>query len=261
MLRGWCDATASEAPKSALTATIRMMVLAALLVSIISAVFAGAALIYYRMSAQAAQKSAVDASRSADAAILAAEAGAKSAHAAVEMAKLEAGRRHSELTPHFRIVCNVNNDVTYWMTMRVCLVGPPELERLDELTLVIRDYQRMKVDHSPKPGGPTQVQIDGQIWGPYRFVPKFSADSTGRTYPTSGVVVGDEIWCSLEPVVPPEWSFMRLTWGQWVKRRILLTLDCRKGGQGPWVLAAEVEIKDGKGDAKVPNLAVERPSQ
>jgi hypothetical protein len=116
------------------------MVLAALVVAIISALLAGVGLVYNRRSTRASEKSAADADRAADAANRPADAAARSADAAAVTAGLDTDRRHAEWTPRFRITCEPRDDGG--LRMVIFLYGPPDLERLDALTAVIRDDPR-----------------------------------------------------------------------------------------------------------------------
>jgi hypothetical protein len=84
---------------------------------------------------------------------------------------LDTQRRNAELTPRFRITCQPSNPGSPALRLGVFLAGPPELERLDKLTLIIRDDHPWRSQHTPLAGGPTPEQVAGQIWGPYRLTP------------------------------------------------------------------------------------------
>lgn len=116
------------------------MALSALLVAIVSALAAISGLAYSRRSAKAADKSA--------------EAAEKSADAAAVTARLDVDRRHSELTPRFRITCEPAGGPG-GMRMTIALTEPPELERLDELIVTIRDDHPWRAQGSLLAGGPT----------------------------------------------------------------------------------------------------------
>jgi hypothetical protein len=241
------------------------MVLAALLVAIISALLTGAALVYYRRSAQAAERSAVDSSRSADAAERSAEAATRAADAAAVTAKLDTDRRHSELTPQFRITCQPGGQDG--LRMMIFLAGPPELERLDALAVTIRDDHPWRAQGSPIAGGPTPEQVAGQIWGRYRFIPGTGpgaspvkdipgADPAGRTTHTTGLPVGEELPFDLEPTYPPSWAqWTQEGWRQAVGPMLRLELECRREGWAPWVLRCEMKIEDGVGYTGIPSSA------
>ncbi len=178
------------------------MVLAALIVAIISAALAGALVVYNRRLTRASERSADDSARSADAADRSAEAAAKSAEAAAATAALDADRRHSELTPRFRVTCQPAGQDG--LDMVIFLAGPPELERLDALKVTIRDDHPWRGQRTSLADAPTPEQIAAQIWGRYRFVPGTGpgadsvrgipgADPTGRTTATRGMPVGEEL--------------------------------------------------------------------
>jgi hypothetical protein len=136
--------------------------------------------------------------------------------------------------------------------MAVFLTGPPELERLDALTVTIRDDHTWRGQHTLA-GGPTPEQLAEQIWGPYRFTPGSGpgadsvhgipgADPTGRTIPTRGMPVGEELPFHLELTRPPTWS-QQLTdsWRQARGSVVRLRLECRRDGREPWTLACEID--------------------
>ena len=240
----------------------------ALVVSIVAAVFTGAALIYYRRSAHAAERSADDSARSADAAERSAEAAerateaaARSAEAAAVTAKLDMDRRHSELTPRFRITCEPGGQDG--LRMMVFLAGPAELERLDALTITIRDDHAWRGQGPPIAGGPTPERVASQIWGRYRFIPGTGpsaspvdgiegADPVGRTIKTAGLPVGEELPFSLEPTYPPSGSTWTMgSWRQAVGPMLRLRLECHRDGWEPWILPCEMKIEDGVGYTEV----------
>jgi hypothetical protein len=251
-----------------------VMEIAALVVAIVSAVFAGAALVYYRRSAQAAEGSAVDSARSADAAERSAgaaersaEAAARSADAAAVTAKLDTDRRHAELTPRFRITCAPSNPGSETLRLAVYLLGPPELKRLDGLAVRIRDDHPWRAQGTPLAGGPTPDQVAEQIWGRWRFTPGTGpgadpvrgipgADPTGRITRAGILPVGEELPFQLEPTWPPPWSHQALdSWQQQVGPWLRLLLECYRHGQPPWILPVEILIEDGVGFTEVPKPA------
>jgi type II secretory pathway pseudopilin PulG len=126
------------------------MDIAALVVSIVSAVGAVGAVWYSRRSDRSA---------------------AKSAAAAATTAALDMQRRNAELTPRFRVTCEPSNPGSPTLRLGVFLSAPPELERLDALTVTIRDDHPWRGQGTPLAGGRTPEQVAAQIWGPYRFIP------------------------------------------------------------------------------------------
>ncbi len=218
------------------------MVIAALVVSIVSALGSGAAVFYTRRSAGAADRSA---------------------GAAAITAGLDADRRQAELTPRFRITCQPSNPGSDALRLAIYLLGPPELERLDALTVSIRDDHPWRAQGTPT-GGRTPEEIANQIWGRWRFVPGTGpgadpvrhipgADPTGRTTPTGGLPVGEELPFFLEPNHPPQWSQQPLgAWQQQMGPWLRLMLECHKEGRPPWVLPAELMVNEGVAYAEVP---------
>ncbi len=81
---------------------------------------------------------------------------------------IEDQRRHDELMPELVITCEERAG-SRMADMTVELTGPAGLDRLDEVTIRIRDDIP---DRKPSPGSQlTQDQISEVVWGPYRFNP------------------------------------------------------------------------------------------
>jgi hypothetical protein len=94
------------------------------------------------------------------------------------------------------------------LRLRVMLVGPPGLDRLDRLTVTIRDDHFRRGEHQQIMGGPTTEEIKAHIWGPYRFTPSTGpddarADGIGRTTVYDAQLpIGEELPFQLEHTVP-----------------------------------------------------------
>lgn len=218
--------------------------IAALAVSIVSVMVAVVAVLYARKLDEKAAKAVAAAERSASTGEL--------AHA------LEQQRRHAELTPHFQVTFEPVGESRARLT--VFLAGPPILERLDALTVTVRDDKpwRDRLWSSSLP-------VETQVWGPYRFVPgvgpeptvAFSgpgkvADEAGRTMPTSGVSVGEKLRFFLEPTDPPVWLEPDMPWQVECGTVLRLRLECHRRGWEPWTLVCEMETVNGPGIVEVP---------
>lgn len=148
--------------------------------------------------------------------------------------------------------------------MTIALIGPPELEYLDELMVTIRDDHPWRAQGRPLAGGPTPEQVARQIWGLWRFIPHTGpgagtipgfpgADDTGRTTPTAGLPVGEQLPFFLEPNRPPTWSqWTAESWEQAVGSKLRLQLDSRRSDWEPWSLPCEIQVKDGVGQVALP---------
>ena len=165
------------------------------------------------------------------------------------LADIERDRRHSELIPRFRVVCERGNPGTDNLGLRVMLLGPPGLERIDSLAVTNRDDHFRRGDWPLTAGGPTREEIKEQIWGPYRFTPGTGpddarADRTGRTteydYP---LPVGEELPFQLEPTWAPPWSQMsREDWRRQRGTVIRLAFTARHNDHGVWTLPCEINV-------------------
>ena len=226
------------------------MGVAALAVSIVSALGALYAVWYARRQATAADSAAA--------------ASERSAIAAEKTAAVEAGRRQGELTPRFRVSVEPANPGVETLRMTVFLAGPPELGRLDGLTVTIRNDHPWRGQGRPLAGGPKPEQVAAQIWGPYCFTPGTGpgadsvrgipgADRDGRTPPTGGMPVGEALPFFLEPTRPPSWSQQPLdAWRQQVGTMLRLELQCQREGREPWTVTGEVDTAGGSGTAEIP---------
>jgi hypothetical protein len=228
------------------------MVVAALIVAIVSALAAVGAVVYARRL-DGTVRDAVAATRDAAAAAKeSAVASGRSASAAEARAALEAGRRHSELTPRFRVVVTRENPRVPFPMLSVVLAGPAELGRLDGLTVTIRDARpsMWKEPHMPD-GGATPEQIAEVVWGPYRFYP--STDAAGRVASGEGMQVGEGLSFSLGPTFPPSWSSMEPeAWRVQVGTWLLLRLEARREGWEPWTLTCEIDLAAEPNTVEVP---------
>lgn len=188
---------------------------------------------------------------------------AQSATAAATTAELDLQRRHVELAPRFRATCRPYNPGSETLLLQLSLSEPHELERLDELTVTIRDDHPWR-GQAVRGGGPSAEQIAKQIWGPYRFIPGTGpeadpgrgvpgADPTGRTTPTAGMPVGETLSFCLERTSPPSWSHQtHEDWQRQCGTTVRLRLECHREGHLPWTVPFELMVEDGHAMVDVP---------
>jgi hypothetical protein len=237
------------------------MAVGALIVAIVSALAAVSATLYARRLDKTAGD-AVEATREAAAAAKeSAAASGRSASAAEAGVALETGRRHSELTPRFRVVVIREGQGVAFPMMSVFLVGPPELGRLDGLTVTIRGNNRRwptmwQEPQMPEPATPEQLAQG--IYGPYRFYPDTHTDAAGRVASREGMQVGDELRFSLDPTSPPPWSsweqgpWQEWVGTEWVGTELWLRLEARRKGWEPWTLTCEIDSAAEPATVEVP---------
>ena len=109
-----------------------------------------------------------------------------SSQASAAMTAIERRRWHADLTPQFELACRVTSGER--ATLRVALVGPAALDRIDRVTVRIRDDIPGRAPVTP--GGPTAEEIARQVWGPYRFVP--GVDGADQDRP-----LGRTVWAAV----------------------------------------------------------------
>lgn len=180
-------------------------------------------------------------------------AAAEANAAARTLAEIERDRRHAELCPRLRVTCEPLNPGGKYQQLRVALLGPPGLDRLDRLTVTIRNDHHRRGEGPLRLGGPTPEDLKRQIWGPYRFPPGTGpddarADSNGRVTPYEAVLpVGEELPFQLEPTLPPSWA-QGTSPQNWQRERgtiLRITFDAQHATHGSWTLPAEIDVGDG----------------
>ena len=101
------------------------------------------------------------------------------------------------------------NDKAY---VEIRLTGPTELDRLARVEVFIRDDHQRELVH-PHMGGPTQADINAQVWGPCRFAPGIDgAPSDGRRVPAFELNRGSTRKLLMERTQPPPWSQDQAGW-------------------------------------------------
>jgi len=203
------------------------MIIAALVVSIVAAAGSLGAVWYARRSARSAETAAT---------------------AAESTAAIDAGRRHSELTPEFEITCTAGeNGIDDHGELRVTMTGPPGLDRLDEVTIAILD--EAGADHwgHGYPSGVSEDDARRFVWGPWEFNTGASAQVTGNrtTRPRPYSRADGQNWDRLSLVRTRPGHWMSMDQEQWQKQihgPVRLQITGRRGGE-LWILLHEVELR------------------
>lgn len=162
-----------------------------------------------------------------------------SARVTKSLADIEVQRRHAELIPQFEIDTQRRSDDVILIYPR--LVGPPALDRIDSLSLIVRDDT---IDHSLDIlTGPTLEQVDATIWGPYRLTPGVDAAThDGRSSGGYRLMLGDSRSFQFERTHPPSWTNDAWWNAQYGSAPIRLTLHCERDGYEPWNIPIEVKL-------------------
>jgi hypothetical protein len=107
------------------------------------------------------------------------EAASKASAAAVVLTQIEEQRRHGEVTPKFRIRCQVQKDLPDpgFAILFVMLAGG-ELEALDTVTLTI--LNTVEVRPWGLPGGVTVDQAEEVLWSGWEFDTFFTGHAGKR---------------------------------------------------------------------------------
>jgi hypothetical protein len=235
-----------------------------LVLSIISSVVALASVLVAVIALGHARRSADAAEKSAAATVTASAATAVAAEAANSATKIELQRRHAELRPRFRVTCERLNPGGEQLRLVVELTGPPDLERLDDLIVTIRDDRFSRLKPTSSLDTPSAQKLPDHVWGPVRFVPGTGpgvttrpgakgADAAGRETRSAGMPVGETRVYALEPnPAPPGASWTPDDWRAEVGTDLRLRIEGRRDRWEPWM---GVGVIDASGDL----AAVELP--
>ncbi|GAB2520698.1 hypothetical protein [Nocardiopsis aegyptia] len=163
---------------------------------------------------------------SAGAAWAAANAARRSADSAATLADNDAARRRDELTPAFALTCQAQSERRAVLTLT--LASPVGLEGLDRVEVAIADPVP---DRHPVAGGPTQEQLDAQVWGPYRFVTSTTGVTGHGTAQAEHVRPHTPVHLALERTLAPAWVADPAVWEEEAAGRpLLITLVCHRAG-------------------------------
>ncbi|WP_018791131.1 hypothetical protein [Salinispora arenicola] len=177
----------------------------------------------------------------------------KAAHESAQVVKdADRDRRWNALTPQLTYTCVARDDGSR-AELRIRLDGPIGLERLDRVTVRIRD-DRPNRAKSLLAGGPTAEEVARQVWGPYRLNTNVeNVNPSGRyvTFP-DGVVVGEDLVCALEDTIPPPWNPDRRWWADQVDGMpVRITVECERDAHVPWRIKKEVPVLGERGAQQV----------
>lgn len=169
--------------------------------------------------------------------------------AARTLAQIEVDRRHAELTPVLEVSCEEKSGIgTLRLTIR--LAGPPGLDRVDTLTVTIRDDSARRAGHL-LPGGPAREDVERHVWGPCRLQPGAGPDGilpdeTGRSLRYNRPLpAGESILCFLEQTGPPRWSAGNGSqWRETVGTVLRLSFTMTHAEHGPWTLPGQLDLSE-----------------
>jgi hypothetical protein len=170
-------------------------------------------------------------------AIVAAGYTRQQARAAGVTAANDTKRLHADQTPEFAVACEARANGLVNVTLE--LTGPQGLNRLDEVTISIRDDWVVK----PPPGA-TPEQVAAAITGPYRFMAGIGlTDQYGRGHGPSQLDKHAPYRVLLEPTYPPPWVDPGRWRSQFDGQPGRLEITCRADGYDPWILQRDIGPK------------------
>jgi hypothetical protein len=130
----------------------------------------------------------------------------------------------------------------------VTLLGPPGLNRVDELKVMILDPYLGPVNLHLLNGTPPRKLNDAEIWSAYKFMnydPDQYRDSNGRfvsaAYP---LPLGESVEFALEATTPPppESGWTPQDWRSYIGERLRLALGLSHKQYGNWTITCELDL-------------------
>jgi hypothetical protein len=185
--------------------------------------------------------------------------------AQIPAAALDPSAPPPELRPRFRATCQRLNPGGDQLRLVIELMGPPDLEHLDELTVTIRDDKFHRLKPVSRPDIPSTDQVPDHVWGPVRFVPgtgpgvttrpgAVGADRAGRTTRSVGMPVGEAHVYALEPNPPPPGAAWTTDgWRAEVGTTLRLQIDGCRDGWKPWRAVGEIDAGGDPAVADIPS--------
>lgn len=191
---------------------------ASLIVAVAAIIIACASVVYTRRQAVASGRQAI---------------------AAEGVAAIEQKRRQDELTPDLAITCAAEDQDGDRVQLTIELTGPAGLDRLDEVTVRIRD----DMPREPSPANVTALRdFNTVIWGPYRIKSGLmKTDSYGRAHGPVPLPKNEPHPIPLERTFMPPWMDNPQYWlNQYQGTPVRLEITCRREGHDPWTLLPEI---------------------
>ncbi|HEY9372596.1 hypothetical protein [Streptomyces sp.] len=171
----------------------------------------------------------------------------RAADTADAVAAIERDRWHVELTPILEVEVH-RLGTTERASLTLKLVGPPGLEQLDAVTVLVRDDD---VDRTPRTAAPpTAEDVAAHIWGPLRFTPGIDdVAEPGRVTPVFPLAPATVKKFDMTNTHAPFWHTdddAERRWRIEVRDQpVRLKIECRLEGHKPWFLYPEVKIRSG----------------
>lgn len=171
----------------------------------------------------------------------------RAADTAEALAAIEHDRWHVELTPQLEVKVH-RVAQTERATLTVKLTGPPGLEHLDAVTVLIRDDD---VDRTPRTAGPpTAADVAAHIWGSLCFTVGIDGVvAPGRGTPPFAISPGSVKKFDMTNTKAPFWhtdNDAQRRWRLEVRNQpVRLKIECRLEGHKPWFLYPEVKVQSG----------------
>lgn len=159
------------------------------------------------------------------------------------VAQIERDRWHADLTPQFNVSIRKVAPGSDLALLRIELVGPPALHRLDGVTIAVRNDA---VDRTPRtPPPPTAEEVAAQIWGPFRFEPGVDlVMEPGRETPVFPLEIGYSRPFAMRMTRWPYWYEQAMWAAMYGAAPVRLWVVCELDGHRPWRIPFQVPVID-----------------
>jgi hypothetical protein len=165
---------------------------------------------------------------------------------------IEQQRFHADQTPQIALKCEARDPDGHQAELMLELTGPMALDRLDQVTVRIRDDQ----PRQPTPGSLQQEEHwEEVIWGRYRIRPGLrDTDPNGRAHGPFRLPKNEPYPIPLGQSIAPPWQTDWQSWrDQYRGAPVRLEITCVRDGYQPWVLTPEIKVRF------PPHLMMQRP--
>lgn len=165
-----------------------------------------------------------------------------SERSARQVAQIEHAREHDRLTPQLDVMHEADGFERHRITIK--LRGATGLGSFDRVTVTILNTR------TPEPNrfGRSQLAIDRNIWGPWRFNTQIDGpDSLGRMWRQVPFGREDEAVLSVIPTMPARgWPTADSSTARWRQgyagAPLRLRIELERDGYDPWTLHQEVAL-------------------
>jgi hypothetical protein len=152
------------------------------------------------------------------------------ANAAERANAIETKRLHTELTPELAIkVILAKSEMIGAASLNIRLTGPAGLDRLDAVTLRIRED---RLQYWPR-------RTPEKIYGPFTFLSESRSGEPAREFGPFTLAKNEPYGTVLKVSAPPSTKIIDGR-SEWHDKPVRVEVTCQRDGYEPWIILAEV---------------------